>query len=216
MNKDDLLRLVLEYDPTQDACLETGKDMDDPETSSLAFFKIHEDALLKRKLLEDRQDTYRSMYFTEYLKVAQSIGFTILYEIILKRSNKDKFVIMWREDGLLLSLDSFNQRINHSTLYFNWSGTDIVSHPPNGFSGRWVAEPYIYAGSYHTIEGLKYHIDLLYQDGSKPLKKWVENPNLYLVNWQETHDPESKDSDILTLMRIEKFPPIVREAIGFT
>jgi len=210
MSTEDLVQVVFEYDPTQDACLETGRDMSDPATAKLALFKIHEDALFKRKLMEERNDTYRSMPYTRYLSIAESLGFKKIYEITLKRNNKDRFIIMWHSDGLLLRFDTYNQEINRSVLYFNWQGTEENFHPSGGFFGGWVADPHIYAGYYHVDVGLRYHVNLLYKKGGRPLIKWVADPGLYLVNWQD-----SRESKKITLMRIKKLPEEIQKAVGF-
>jgi len=214
MPKKDLMEMVLEYDPTQDACLETGRDMSDPNTAELALTKMREDAFLKQRILENRHDTHRSMHYREYVKTAEDIGFTIIYEITLKRSNKDRFIVMWHDAGLLLRLDTCNQKINRCFLYFNWQGNTRGTKLSGRFLGQKLKETSIWVGRYSVDIGLRYHVSLLYKRG-RPLHKWVENPDLRLTNWQECQNLEDKSPEEITLMRIERFPEKVKEAIGF-
>lgn len=214
MSKKGVMELILEYDPTQDACLETGRDMSDPNTAQLALAKMHEDALLKQKILEDRNDTYRSMHYKQYIQVAIDLGFKIIYEITLKRSNQDRFIIMWHADGLLLRFDTSGQKINRCLLYFNWKGNTKGARLSGKFVGHQLSESSVWVGSYSVDVGLRYHVGLLYRRG-RPLTKWVENPNLLLVNWQECQNAEEKSPEEVTLIRVEKLPEEVRQAIGF-
>ena len=121
---------------------------------------------------------------------------------------------MWHEEGLLLRFDTSGQKINRSLLYFNWQGDTKNAQLSGRFVGRKLPESSIWVGNYSVDVGLRYHVSLLYKRG-RPLRKWVENPDLLLVNWQECQNSKEKSPEEITLMRIGKLPEEIRKSIGF-
>ncbi len=91
----------------------------------------------QKELLQARQDTYRGISFEDYGKIAASIRFKKVLEIPYqghpygaKEPELQHFQVWWRDDGIVLVVDQYGDRINVAHMYFNFKiGGDEPNKP---------------------------------------------------------------------------------------
>lgn len=221
---DETLKQALRYDPIDDAFAETCKDMSDKETSVRALRNAHEDKIIKKKLLQARDDVYDSMPWEAYLTIAKNLGFEIVLEetFIRREDIEDKCFVLWR-GGILLFLDTCRGvKINEAKIYLNWKN-DTDDFPPLGFTGGFAGQERTWEMLCDVREALCFQIKELEESGTI-LKKWIKRPILCLTHHGEkanVREEVSKEdlADLRTLdqfsdERIARLPEHVQKAFG--
>lgn len=137
--KDNMINRIINADPIQKAenvsNILTNLGLFDPKYTEALKFKMHIDhSENKKTLLKNLGDTFWGMEFYDFVKIAEYLGFKKIKEYNFKHKNSEKesdFVLMAREDGILLNFDSFDEfgrkSLNRAQIYYHWEPNDLNS-----------------------------------------------------------------------------------------
>lgn len=212
---------LLRFDPLHTAERATGSRVnDDPETALLGMMlsSAHIDA--KHAALAARRDTWSGMPFGEHLAVFANLGFEIVLDEPSGRDGAERFVVLWREDGVLGSCESYVgwNSTNSSHVNYCWR-----PHDPDGdWWGRLTSTgggtgTGVWRGSHDTREGLGYTVASLAAEGQF-VTPWVGRfPHAweYLGTYAEWDNGAGRDRwDAVRQARFSRLPLSVRAAVG--
>lgn len=185
---------ILNFDPLYEAEKITGKSYkEDPGTEGLGLLLLQESAQRKQEELALRGDFYRNIPFTEAVDVAKDAGFEPVWAHsgISHYGNPQKTIMFW-SDGILLKINSYEDRLNSAYIYFNWrpfSGKSdefgpIFSFPISGgmqHKGEGFddieGDPWVFVGNIHVLEGFKHYVEKLRASG-EVLTEWYITDDL--------------------------------------
>jgi hypothetical protein len=93
----------------------------------------------KNNALINAGDSVYSDALDRYHGIICGIGFEKVLELDFVSSKwenrPEKFFIFWRKDGLLLSHDTFNGKVNSGHVYFNWRSNGEFKFPEKASGG---------------------------------------------------------------------------------
>lgn len=209
---DDLLK----FDPLVHAETLTGKSYKDDESTSALGFALHlEHTQRKRDELSLRDDTHYGSPFWNTLRIFNDLGFEAVHGHLFPSSTQahasDRFVLLWRPDGVLGTLESYGDATNNAKIYYNWRVNENVENRYALLSsGHWVDEQ-TWTGDHDAREGLRHTLSRLEATGTF-LPFWVERPWLWLLDYSQTKTP-NYDHKTINEELIARLPILVREAI---
>lgn len=218
LNTEDIAGL-LRVDPLAEAEKVTGKSYKtDESTSNLGLLLHLGHNERKRKALQAANDSYFHIGYEEYLRLMGSLGFEGAYITAFEGHNgPEDFAILWHEDGILATAESYGEGLNSSKVYYNilrdqtcedwWSRTSSGGfHLPSYDAGL-----HIWVGDHDGREGIRTNLTRLREAGAFQ-KTWVKRPFLWLLTYAETK-VEDYDYKAINEARINALPQHVREAI---
>jgi hypothetical protein len=224
MPVDEELDQVLRFDGLDAAEKITGNSYkEDKATMALGFLLFSTNNDRKQELLDERDDTHFNTSFADALRIYQDEGFKVVYDEEFFGSNgaTEHYVILWR-DGILAAVESYNwgiadeaPRINKSEIYFNLKLNESNIYPRLPFSGGLTKDRTVLVAHIDVREGLRHTLRKMEEAGT-PLSSWVEQPFLWLINYNRVKSLSRdalNDHKKLTDEMIQKLPEEVRSAI---
>lgn len=201
---------LLNFDPLMAAEEVTGKSYkEDKDTMHLGFAMHIDKAAAVRTEMSLRDDTFQSSLFSDASRIYRSLGFESIYAVTFKSKWEhgiDEFVVFWR-DGILATLESFEDRVNRASIYYNWAANPDVEAWQYVSSGHFLGNTII--GHHDVRVGLRHTLGRM-EDAGTFLNPWIERPFLWLVNYSVE---DSSDYREVNDFVISQFPDHVREAI---
>lgn len=175
----------------------------------------------KQAMLQAAGDTHMSMQFTDLLVMVEAEGFERLHTINFdgnvfypnEPERPEEFIIFWHPDGILLTAESYDTRVNNVKIYFN----AILSDDLNwryGMSGHYAkrGDKTIAVGYIDVREGFRHTLNGLREHGFLPV--WEESPFLWLLTYADTK-VEGYDYVALNKERLSHLPEAVQKAINY-
>lgn len=207
---DDLLR----YDPLTHAETLTGEDYKTDERTSALGLALHlQHSRLKKLELEARDDTHYGTPFWNTLRIYTALGFEPVHAHLFPSSRQyhasDRFVVLWRPDGVLATLESYGDSTNSTKIYYNWRPNEDVEGWSFMSSGHWLDG--VLVGDHDARQGLRHTLSRLEGNGTF-LDTWVERPFLWFLDYSQTR-VEDYDYQLINEECIQRLPEHVREAI---
>lgn len=203
---------LLNFDPLREAENVTGHSYkDDGGTSALGMLLAMDNNYKKQQALKANQDSYYGMGFAEFVIMMDEMGFKKVAAGQIPGTD-DEWFIDWKE-GILVFYDSFQSGINHATAYFNYLPVGENSCR-TGFSGSAVEGPggkNVWYGHIDVREGFKHRLAKCKESGVF-MKKWIKQPNLWLLHYKDTKVPGYNPEEI-NRQRIALLPEHVQDAI---
>lgn len=207
----------------------SGKDYKtDPLTEAVGVCMVMQNGMHKRQLLEKAGDTYTSMDYEVYRSIVEAEGFVCVHSHTFPSSRRDKsqdvYEVFWNEEGLLLTMESYNSNVNTANLYYNI----ILPCDENRYnitsSGHYYKDENgsydknIWVGNHHILEGFRHILNEKIRKHS-PLKIWVEQPHVWLIDYSASksvttvYPASSLRYKEITDDCIASFPQHVQDAI---
>ena len=220
-NLDDLLN----FDALQVAEQITGQSYKaDSDTTGLGMLLHMMNGQARSEAVTKLDDTPFSCPLDTYLRIVQEEGFKIVFTRTGKKANHNQIethYIMWHDDGMLLSFDTYNGKRNGADIYFNWKGSDRILPEkcsgglecPVGLNRLAVPDSMMFAvGKFDAREAVRHNISKMRRDG-KLLKPWRNvGISFFLTahwDWQDGFDPDAHNAKI-----IAQLPKHVVDAIS--
>lgn len=148
------------------------------------------------KLLEAGDDTKFSETIENHLKISKDLGFRVVYEEHEEVHNKweskstpESYYILWRDDGILMTCDSFcKKQRNSCTFYFN-----LRKNSPDSklydlrVSGHYHDEDRnVWVGSSDGRTALRHQLAEMKKVGDF-LPQWIERDFLWISPYWDTN-----------------------------
>lgn len=211
MGEKDAIRGVLNYDPLAEAERVRGtsyKDDEDTMRLGLGLAMIHN--ANKESLLRKAADSYLNMPFADQLALFAELGFEEVYREAFTGSGGDEtFVILWHNDGVLATCESYNgTRRNSAKVYYNYRHPD--GYPGFHLTSSGGMRGDVWVGDHDAREGIRHNLDAMRAEGSF-VAPWIERPFLWLLNYSESKG--EYDYDAINEAKIARLPQHVRDAI---
>lgn len=220
-NFDDMLN----FDPLATAEKITGASYKEDEgtfRAGLALMMRH--TAEKRDELMVRQDSYMGMSMDEFIKIVEAQGFEKVFERDFQGDCEDRMetqYVFWK-NGLLLHAETFTMSgktvVNDATMYFNFEeqgGCHLRrSLPLSGYLNAHAYDEesrYICVGNIDVREAFVHYLNKI-ESMSNVLPCWIEQPFLWLLNYQQK-SAEDNDFEAITAEVIAAMPEKVRAAI---
>lgn len=194
---DDLQRL-LAIDPLAEAEKITGHSYkDDESTMRLGFGlgQIHGDA--KREALIARDDTHFMSDWFDTMRIFSDLGFSIVHQHTFdggyEGHREERFVVLWRPDGVLAKAESYGAGRNTADIYYNWRPNEGVDHWGLTSSGGYHRESYdagdtVWIGHHDVREAVRHTLAALEENGSF-VTPWIQRPFLWLLDYCRSKVP---------------------------
>jgi hypothetical protein len=232
----DNLDAMLKFDAFQAAEELTGKSYkDDDQTAMVGIALATRHSRTCEEALTKLGDTPFSCPTDTYLRIVQEEGFKVIHkrEHTVRSQNdpecQETHYLLWHEDGLLLSFDTYHGHRNSASVYFNWLSNDKSKSFPGGVSGG-MAPPaglnrmavpdnmLVFSGHMDAREAIRYELSSLRKRG-KFFKTWQYMDCCYLMahwDWPKNSATSyaSVDTDKHSALLIEHFPQHVKDAIA--
>lgn len=225
MKKEQELSKLLEFDSLAEAEKITGISYKESEETSflgLGLMMINNNK--KNKILKENRDSTFSNTVEDYIKIIQSIGF----EEVLKDPFKNEdgiiehFYIFWnKQHSVMIRFDSFTFQddgsfkngapppsVNGGSMLYNWKPTIEFDRRYLSSGGFYDG---IYSGYHDCREAIKHKFNNLVNNGEF-IKKWINQPFLWLLHYMDTKDP-NYDYEAITKERISRLPKYVIDSI---
>lgn len=216
---------------------------EDSETLKLGMLLTARLADKKEDELSIRNDTHMRISFDEAIEIFKDLGFEEIYSEAFdytspfQESREEFFKIFWRNDGLLLFVDSYanstsedgvrNYSMNSANVYYNWVPNDVEGSflytSSGGFSifrdGERIPtreEPidgdnWVWTGNHDARQGIRHNIARL-EDNGTFLAQWKIQPFLWLLNIEEQGNDDNYKG--INERKIAQFPKHVQDAIN--
>lgn len=222
-NTDDALPSlddVLRFDPLATAEKMTGTSYkEDPVALGLGFGLMQGHGAMKRKMLEERDDTTFSNKLDRYMRIAGEEGFREILKVPFTSASSGKqecFYVMYHDaDGILLMFDTYcGDSVNGGKFYYNVKMKPDDKNWRVRSSGHFcqVGDDWIWVGDHDCREALRHHIAQLRANGGF-IKEWVEQPFLWILHHGDTK-VDGYDYKAINAERIAMFPIEVQKAIA--
>lgn len=216
------LESALNYDPIADAEDRFGDIGKSDEALAQALAATYEHSQMKRKLLSGSNDSYYNIPMSDFIAVAEDIGFRQVLKIDFKNKYEmnESFYIFWHDDGILLKFDSYEGHLNSGDFHYNWQMHDKLKCWDFTSNGHMHWTDYmdsesknctnIWVGHHNCVEAMRYNIQMLRENGTF-LKQWVEPDFLWLCH----HGDATKDQgyEAINGVRIDMLPAEIRDMI---
>jgi hypothetical protein len=216
------LESALNYDPIADAEDRFGAIEKSDKAMAQALASVYEHGQMKRRLLGDANDSYYNIPLSDFIAIAEDIGFRQVLKVDFKSrdGNDESFYIFWHDDGLLLKFDSYCGHLNGGDFYYNWLMKDTKRCWEFTSNGHMHWTDYmdsdnenctdIWVGHHNCVEAMRYNIQMLRENGTF-LKQWVETGFLWLCH----HGDVTKDQEYENInnSRIDMLPAEIRDMI---
>ena len=211
---DDMLREIVNFSSTQTADDFVGESGEISESLSL---RLHLETLgMREQILGSTGDVHRGVSYAQYLSIAHEEGFDTVLEDLFESEwgSSERYTILWRQDGLLLVLESYESHsVNSAILYFNFEPNDVSRsgqiHDLTGSIIPWAS--LVIDGRADVRDGLRLKLRTLPQHGNF-LPQWVHDPHLWLIHYGEARS-EGGDYDEYSRDRISRLPGNIQQAI---
>lgn len=208
---------LLRFDPLAYAETVTGKSYNDDEaTSRLGLLLALQNNEQKHNELSLRDDTYYGSPFWNTLRIYTDLRFTSVHAHLFPSTAadqaSDRFVVLWHENGLLATLESYGDMTNTTNLYYNWQPNEGVNRSEFTSSGQFISPEFItWSGNHDVREGLRHILSRLRDHGTL-LPTWKRRPSLWLLDYSQTN-VDDYDYTAINEEIIARLPETVREAI---
>lgn len=205
---------LMKKDPVAMAEEIVGRDGD---AVGLAICMMQQIQAEKKDVFSVLGDTHFMMAYAECVRLLERAGFEKVYTET-HGDLADVFEIWWHSDGLLLTSESYDQRlVNSLQVYYNWRTEDRSRGYEFTSSGGWypvVASPdeFAWVGHYDGREGLLTHLKRLRENGQL-LSTWFQQPFLWLLNYTESRT-NSDQYKAVNAVKYAALPENVKQAIG--
>lgn len=214
---------VIAIDPIAEFEVRSGKsyktNSEDENFAMMSYAMQH--SALKAESLKKQRDTYHGMPLDDYLAVITEFGFVnVLCDefISQKWGHREKYLIFWHPDGLLLSFDTWGGKsVNGGKVYYNWvPAPDIDNRFRYTSSGHYTRNG-VWVGDHDCREGLIANMTAMKSAGAF-LSEWEEQPFLWLLSYQDTDklrgdQPNRNAHKAKTEERILRLPNDVQKAV---
>lgn len=204
----------LAFDSLQAAEDIMGKSYkEDESVVGLGMLMMFENNARKKALLQANGDSCFSNSVADYLQIIRNEGFEKVFETPVEpnpHTDGDTYFIFWHPDGILLSFDTYNGKVNGGKFYYNWKPSGSWKEccryiSSGGFKGdAWV-------GDHDCREAIRHNIRNLRENGEF-LPIWAERPFLWLLHYMDSK-AEGYDYKAITESRIALLPKYVQTAI---
>lgn len=224
---------LIDFDPLAHAEKLTGKSYkESEETSALGFLLAIDHNEKKKEVLKGNNDTHYSMDFNEYVEIAESEGFDVVYTEKRKVDFHDgveveeTYLVLWQPVmGILLTVESYRgERVNSAKMYYNIDfGSEIPKNyykvtSSGGFlqsdeldADGWKKALPIWAGDHDAREALRVKMRDLRSVNT--LTKWKSRPFLWLCNYSQGRDEPISYQECNARV-IAALPKYVQDAIA--
>lgn len=175
---------------------------------------------LKKNIMKNRNDTYYSITYSDFIRIVLTYGFKIVYEEEFLSSsekvNNDIFNIMFHDDGILLVCEKYGDRLNSGHIYYNISPIvdfDMWYKQHLTESGMFN-EDMIWSGYHDIREGIILKMDRMKTYGNF-INPWKHKQYFQLLNYKEWHDVRNdydKPNEI-TKRKFNKLPENVKKCV---
>lgn len=213
---------ILDFDPFAAAEKITGESYKDSAlTKELGMALLAEHSAQKAEVLSGEDDTHFRMTFADLRRIYDELGFQVIHEHEFVGSYngvREAFLVLWR-DGVLATAESYSgDRVNTTSLYYNWRANDEESAVRLRSSGRFVTEAldrgeYIDIGNRQVREGLRRTIKDMDANGTF-LNPWIETPHLWFVDYSQSRNDYDYDSTRIRRQVMSTFPQEIQDAIS--
>ncbi len=206
------LDAALRFDPLAEAeriTNESYKDDSDTMMLGIGLALLHNER--KADLLRGADDSYYGIGFGDMLALLARMGFEeVLRDAFAGRYGPDEYVVLWHQDGLLATCESFDGRLNTAKVLYNYRH-DSGGYPGGGLTSSGGMRGEVWVGDHDAREGIRHNLGRMYAAG-RFLDQWVERPFLWLLTYADS-DVEGYDHQAITERRIARLPEQVRERI---
>jgi hypothetical protein len=209
---EDYLDKLFNADPMQDAAdVADDQDLVTPLGKALAYRNIHEIADERRRVLIERDDTVRNDELPRYLRIAERLGFGLVYEEVFpdKHDATTRWygVMFHDEHGSVLEIDTWGRdSVNSARLTYNWAPR--IGPDGDFVKGYWEAtgsghfdsptplsspdfddarETWVWVGNSEVTEGLARAVDKLTTFGTF-VSPWKYDARLELTHSGDFYD----------------------------
>jgi len=211
-NISEVIQKALDFDP-----IAVGENLSDnlDEQAHLALGLLGLNAEHKKKLMLETNDTPFGCLIDDWLKVVKSLGFKIVVTLPIPET-KDNFYVLWRQDGLLISCDSYSfdknepSSINRANMYFNCIADHFPNHCSGCLSQKKLADQKVYLCSIDAREAIRHNLSQLEKE-VRFLPQWIEQPFIWLLHYKDTK--QSYDYEAINQTRIKMLPESIQKAI---
>lgn len=220
----DYLDKLLGTDGLAEAEKITGKSYKEDEDTMRLGFGLHiANTEAKAQALRERGDTTFSFSWDDTVRIFRELGFSIVhghrFDGGYAGHEDERFVVLWRPDGVLATAESYGRDRNTANLYYNWRPTSeeaLGNTYEFTSSGGFHTESYdrgekVWVGQHDVREAMRYKLSKLEAHGEF-LPAWVERPFLWLLDYSQPkvagYDYTSINEDV-----IASLPEHVRSAI---
>jgi hypothetical protein len=207
---------LLSIDPLAEAEKITGQSYKTSDATAAIGFGILTSLIAdKKQLLTGNDDTTFSMSTEEWDGLIAGFGFKEVLNIGFESEGfKEKFVLAWLRQGVLLRYDTFMGRRNSATIYYCWKpDQDVVSENVihDFTSSGCLSSDLIWVGNHDARESLRLTLYRLFNYGQF-ITPWPERPFLWFLHHLDTK--AKYDYKAINSERIGMLPPEVIEALG--
>ena len=207
----------------------TGKSYkDDEKTSKLGLLLHMELSKLKKEVLDGQGDTYYSMPWKDWTKIALELGFNPIHKHSYQCFERQEIFNVWyHKDGIILRWSTCGDQINHAKMEYNWRPTiddTSVSYQCLS-SGQWDIPPEhakdwdwfeaskcTWIGDHDVREAFVHKLKTLRKHG-KFITPWVKTPHLWFIDYEQTQESPIRVDEINAQV-IESFPQEVKDMMG--
>jgi len=210
-----MVKGLMEFDPLAEAEKIVGEKS--PCAIGLGFLFMQNQRRQLAELLTVLGDSYMQIKYHDFVALLGRNKFVRVYseQFIGYDEQAEQYSVWWRPDGVLITAESYDGRLNSSNVYYNWR-TELQPGAAFQFtsSGTWhgpVDGPGVWVGHADGREGLFTHLKALQENGAF-LPAWVDQPFLWFLNYMETKDP-NYDYEAINNRKIAQFPVDVQAAI---
>ena len=220
---------LLRFDPLVVAEKLTGKSYkDDEETGKLGLFLQIELSKLKEKLLGENGDTYYSMPWRDWAKIALELGFNPIHKHSYQCYERQEIFNVWyHKDGITLRWSTYNDQVNSANMEYNWRPTvhNLSVSCRCLSSGQWElpservkdwdwfdSTKCTWIGDHDVQEAFVYKITELRKYG-KFITPWVKTPHLWFIDYEQTQEKPIRVDEINAQV-IKSFPQEVKDMMG--
>lgn len=190
----------------------TGKSYKDDNQTTLLGLQL---AMVQNKLISDHQkavgDSFSGITHAAFLELAYAEGFRLIHTKEFKGESwrgepepDEKYFSLWNDEGVLLTVETYGDRVNVSNLYYN-----LTNYPEHSGSSSWHEGVLI--GNCDVRQDFRATMRSVRAAGI--VKPWVKRPFLWLLTYTDAKT-SSNDYKRINEEMISNYPEDIRLCMG--